>query len=179
MSLIFGLVFCRVGKATPKQNDQRVVFYVFGSEDIYIVDPKTKAILSTIGPDGVCTKSNNRYSRWACLNDNVCRNFSHSLPWCKYISGMKRSVSSPDETRLKDWEDDLKIRRAGAAEYFWRTSRCFIWWWNIVSQCLILLLKHWKWFYKEKSRMQKWAVFHLISKHSLNINFLCIFFLTY
>ena len=63
MSLIFGLVFCRVGKATPKQNDQRVVFYVFGSEDIYIVDPKSKAILSTIGPDGVCTKSNNRYSR--------------------------------------------------------------------------------------------------------------------
>ena len=24
-----------------------------------------------------------------------------------------------------------KIRRA--AEYFWRTSRCFIWWWNTVS----------------------------------------------
>ena len=63
MSLILCLVSCRVGNATPKQNDQRVVFYVFGSEDIYIVDPKSKAILSTIGPDGVCTKSNNRYSR--------------------------------------------------------------------------------------------------------------------
>ena len=25
----------------------------------------------------------------------------------------------------------LKIRRA--AEYFWRTSRCFIWWWKTVS----------------------------------------------
>ena len=32
---------------------------------------------------------------------------------------------------------------------------------------------------KEKLRMQKWAVFHLISKHSLNINFLCIFFMNY
>ena len=36
-----------------------------------------------------------------------------------------------------------------------------------------------KWFYQEKLRMQKWAVFHLISKHSLNINFLCIFFMNY
>ena len=33
---------------------------------------------------------------------------------------------------------ELKIRRA--AEYFWRSSRCFIWWWNTV-ECLILLLK--------------------------------------
>ena len=32
-------------------------------------------------------------------------------------------------------------------------------------------------FLKEKLRMQKWAVFHLISKHSLNINFLWIFFM--
>ena len=108
MSLILCLVSCRVGNATPKQNDQRVVFYVFGSEGIYIVDPKTKAILSTIGPDGVCTKSNNRYSRWACLNNNICRKFSHSLPWCKYISSMRESVSSPDETRLKDWEESWK-----------------------------------------------------------------------
>ena len=36
-----------------------------------------------------------------------------------------------------------------------------------------------KWLQKEKLRMQKWAVFHLISKHSLNINFLCIFFMNY
>ena len=34
-----------------------------------------------------------------------------------------------------------------------------------------------KWVYTEKLKMQKWAVFHLISKHSLNINFLCIFFM--
>ena len=33
-----------------------------------------------------------------------------------------------------------------------------------------------KWFYKEKLRIQKWAFFHLISKQSLNIYFLCIFF---
>ena len=34
-----------------------------------------------------------------------------------------------------------------------------------------------KWVYTEKLKMQKWAVFHLISKHSLNINFLSIFFM--
>ena len=34
-------------------------------------------------------------------------------------------------------------------------------------------------FFKEKLRMQKWAVFHPISKHSLNINFLWIFFMNY
>ena len=43
------------------------------------------------------------------------------------ISSMRRSVSSPDETPRKK----LKIQRA--AEYYWRTSRCCIWWWNAVS----------------------------------------------
>ena len=43
------------------------------------------------------------------------------------ISSMRRSVSSPDETPRRE----LKIR--SAAEYFWRSSRCFIWWWNTVS----------------------------------------------
>ena len=37
---------------------------------------------------------------------------------------MRRSVSSPDETPRRE----LKIRHT--AEYFWRTSRCLIWWWN-------------------------------------------------
>ena len=85
------------------------------------------------------------------------------------ISNMRCSVSSPDETPRRE----LKKRRA--AEYFWRTSRCFIWWWNtvldITSQTKSLLT--------EELRMQKWAVFHLISKHSLNINFLCIFLMNY
>ena len=37
-----------------------------------------------------------------------------------------------------------------------------------------------KWFYKEKLRMQNVrAAFHLISQHSLNINFLCIVFMNY
>ncbi|KAK2562393.1 Follistatin-related protein 4 [Acropora cervicornis] len=31
------------------------VFYVFGSEAIYIVDPENKTVQSTIGADGVCT----------------------------------------------------------------------------------------------------------------------------
>ena len=80
LSFILCLVSCSVGKATPEQTDQRIMFYVFGSEKIYIIDPKSKEISSTIGPDGVCTKSNNRYSRWACLNNSVCRNFSHASP---------------------------------------------------------------------------------------------------
>ena len=41
-------------------------------------------------------------------------------------------------------------------------------------ECLILHLKQ-----NDFRRMQKWAVLHLISKHSLNINFLCIFFVNY
>ena len=36
-----------------------------------------------------------------------------------------------------------------------------------------------KGFYLEKSGMQKRAVFHLFSKHLLNINFLCIFLMNY
>ena len=40
---------------------------------------------------------------------------------------MRCSVSSPDETPRRE----LEIRRA--AEYFWRTSRFFIWWWNTAS----------------------------------------------
>ena len=80
LSFIMCLVSCSVGKATQGQTDERIMFYVFGSENIYIIDPKSKEISSTIGPDGVCTKSNNRYSRWACLNNSVCRNFSHASP---------------------------------------------------------------------------------------------------
>ena len=38
------------------------------------------------------------------------------------------SVSSTDETLRRE----LKI--GCAADYFWRTSRCFIWWWNSVSK---------------------------------------------
>ena len=80
LSFIMCLVSCSVGKATQGQTDERIMFYVFGSENIYIIDPKSQEISSTIGPDGVCTKSNNRYSRWACLNNSVCRNFSHASP---------------------------------------------------------------------------------------------------
>ena len=43
------------------------------------------------------------------------------------ISNIRCSVLSPDETPRRE----LKIWRA--AEYFWRTSRCFIWRWNTVS----------------------------------------------
>ena len=62
--------------------------------------------------------------RGARRNLSFCR-FTKNW-WCN-ISSMRCSVSSPDETLRRE----LKIRRA--AEYFWRTSRCFIWWWNTVS----------------------------------------------
>ena len=42
------------------------------------------------------------------------------------ISRMRRIVSPPHETLRRE----LKIRRA--AEYFWLTSKCFIWWRNTV-----------------------------------------------
>ena len=58
------------------------------------------------------------YNRWD-------KNRKRKVP-CN-MSGMKISVSSPDETLTRE----LKIRRA--AVYFWRTSRCSISWWNIVS----------------------------------------------
>ena len=87
---------------------------------------------------------------------------------------MRRSVSSSHETLRRE----LKIRR-GDSGVFWRTSRCFIWWWNTVSNA---------WYYFSKKKMilegeikdaKKWAVFHLISKNSLNIIFFCIFFMNY
>ena len=51
---------------------------------------------------------------------------------------------------------------------------------NDEAMCRMLdITSQTKWFYKEKLRMQKWAVFQMISKHSSNINFLCIFFMNY
>ena len=67
----------------------------------------------------------------------------------------RRCVSSPDEIPRKE----LKIRRA--AEYVWRTSRCFIWWCHTVS--MLDITSQIKWFFYQKTlRMQKLAVFHLI-----------------
>ena len=67
MLLLFVSLFpvsCGVGEAaSPGLNDQKLLFYVFGSEAIYIIDPDSKTVLSKIEADGVCTKSNNRYSR--------------------------------------------------------------------------------------------------------------------
>jgi len=87
----------------------------------------------------------------------------HPYSWSN-ISGMRRSVSSPDETPRRA----LKIWRA--AKYFWRTLRCFIWWWNTLCWMLDITSQT-KWFWKEKLRIQKRAVFHLISKHSFKHQF--------
>ena len=77
----------------------------------------------------------NSFSK-VCANLNqwffftVLSKITGKLAWKRHssnISTMRRSVSSSDETlRI-----ELKVRRA--AEYFWRTSRWFIWWWNTVS----------------------------------------------
>ena len=87
------------------------------------------------------------------------------------ISSMRRSVSSPDETPRRK----LKIRRA--AEYFWRTSRSFIWWWNTVSNAWYYVSN--KMILEGEIKDAKLRSFHLISKHSLYINFFCIFFMNY
>ena len=57
-------VSCSVCEAESfRSNDEKLLFYVFGSEAIYIIDPESKTVLSKIEAEGVCTKSNNRYSR--------------------------------------------------------------------------------------------------------------------
>jgi len=57
-------VSCSVGDAAySRSNDQKLLFYVFGSEAIYAIDPESKTVVSKIEPEGVCTKSNNRFSR--------------------------------------------------------------------------------------------------------------------
>ena len=108
---------------------------------------------------------------WSNWQKAYCARPIPCLEFLCNISSMRRSVSSPGETLRRE----LKIRRV--AEYFWRTSRCFIWWWNTVSNA---------WYYfSNKMTLEgeikdaKMAVFHLISKHSLSINFLCISFMNY
>ena len=57
-------VACSVGEAeSSSSNYQKVLFYVFGSEAIYVINPESKKVLSKIEPEGIFTKSNNRYSR--------------------------------------------------------------------------------------------------------------------
>jgi len=87
------------------------------------------------------------------------------------ISIMRRSVSSPDQTPRRE----LKIRRV--AEYFWLTSRCFTWWWNTVSNAWYYFSN--KMILEGEIKDAKMSSFSSVSKHSLNINFLCIFFMNY
>ena len=83
---------------------------------------------------------------------------------------MRRSVSSPDETLRREkydaqWSIFDELRDVSSADE---------------TLCRMLeITSHTKLSYQEKLRMQKRAVIHLISKHSLNFNFLCIFFMNY
>ena len=60
------------------------------------------------------------------LTDAKCGRGLPEHLW-SYISSMRSSASSPDETPRRE----LTIPRA--AECFWRSSMCFIWWWNTRS----------------------------------------------
>ena len=74
-------------------------------------------------------------------------------------SSMRRmSVSSPDETPRRE----LKIRRS--AEYFWRTSRCFIWLWSNVSNAWYYFSN--KMILEGEIKDARMSVFQMISKHS-------------
>ena len=98
-------------------------------------------------------------------------NFFDSLSRNSCISGMRRSVSSPHK-RLR-----RELKKWRAEEYFWRTSRCFIWWWNTVSNA---------WYYfSNKTILEgqikdaKMSSFPSVFQTLININFLCIFFINY
>ena len=85
------------------------------------------------------------------------------------------------EVIYQAWDADETLRRElkiwHAVEYFDELGGVSS---GGESLCRILdITSQAKWFNKEKLRMQKWAVFYLISKHSLNSNFLCIFFMNY
>ena len=87
------------------------------------------------------------------------------------ISSMRRSVSSPDETLRRE----LKIRRCSGV--FLTNFKVFHLVMKHCVECLILLLKQND--LEGEIKDAKMSSFHLISKHSLNINFLCIFLVNY
>ena len=78
------------------------------------------------------------------------------------ISIMRCRVSSLDEMLRRE----LKIRHA--AGYFWRTLRCCIWWLNTVSNARYYFSN--KMIFEGEIKDAKMRGFHLISKHSSNIN---------
>ena len=101
--------------------------------------------------------------------------------WCN-ISSMRRRVSSLENTSMRrsvssTANTEKRVENTTRSGVFLTTSRWFIWWWNTLSNA---------WYYfSNKMTLEgeikdaKIAVFHLISKHSLNINFLCISFMNY
>ena len=95
----------------------------------------------------------------------------------RIISSMRRSVSSPDKTLRKE----LKLRGVFLTKFeafHLVMKRCVSNAWHYFSNRMILGRGEGR----EGGRnygCKKWAVFHLISKHSLNIKVLCIFFMNY
>ena len=60
--LHFVLVCFSVKEASVLSNTSEHLVYVFGSEGVEIIDPRSKKVLHNI-TDDICTKSNNRFSR--------------------------------------------------------------------------------------------------------------------
>ena len=96
--------------------------------------------------------------------------FSDNLSRNTCISSMRRSVSSPDKTLRRE----LKKPRA---EYFWRTSRCFIWWWNTVSNAWYYFSN--KMILEGEIKDAKMSSFSSVFQTLINIDFLYIFFINY
>ena len=58
---------------------------------------------------------------------------------------------------------------------FWWSTRCFIWWWNTVSNAWYYFSN--KMILEGEIKDAKMSSFSSDSQHSVNINFLCIFFI--
>ena len=53
--LLFAPVYCNVLREALPVDGTTTVFYVFGSEAIYIVEPENKTVLTTIEAGDLCT----------------------------------------------------------------------------------------------------------------------------
>ena len=125
------------------------------------------------------------WKKWNCkaLESDLCTGPYYSMQglicsvyYCLYVCTVNVIYPALDAVfhhHMKHWEESWK--HYAQQDEPWAVSS------GDETLCQILdITSQIKWFYKEKLRMQNVrAAFHLISQHSLNINFLCIFFMNY
>ena len=103
----------------------------------------------------------------------VCRLLKFPADRSKFqlCTTVRSNKSGKHETQcfITSWNAEKRVENTTRSRVF-LTKHCV--------ECLILFLKE-NDYKTEKLRTQKWPVFHLIFKHSLNINFFCIFFMNY